>query len=65
VVLPILKANKLLVEHVEVANAVAEMCTLGLEGKDIARIEELGKAKADVVIQIAPGVRRLVEAPPR
>jgi hexosaminidase len=65
VVLPILKANKLLVEHVEVANAVAELCTLGLEGKDVARIEELGKAKADVVIQIAPGVRKLVEAPPR
>jgi hexosaminidase len=64
-VLPILRANKVLLEHVEVANAVAELCTLGLEGKDIARIEELGKAKADVVIQIAPGVRKLVEASPR
>jgi hypothetical protein len=36
----------------------------GALGGGVERIKELGKAKADMLIQIAPGVQRMVEALP-
>ncbi len=69
-VLPILNSNALLIEQIEVATAIAELCKLGLEAlsgtppPNVERIKELGRAKADMLIQIAPGVQRLVEALP-
>jgi hexosaminidase len=69
---PILQSNSLLTEDTEVANAVAELCSIGLEAlgpkPDAARVQTMlaaidgdSKPKAEMLIQIAPGVRKLVE----
>ncbi len=67
VVLPMLRSNALLGENVEVANAIAELCTMGLDALDkkpvnAARLDELVKPKAEMLIQIVPGVRKLADA---
>jgi hexosaminidase len=71
-VLPILQSNSLLTEDIEVANAVGELCSIGLEAlgpkPDAAReqamlaaIDAASKPKAEMLIQIAPGISKLVE----
>jgi hexosaminidase len=73
-VLPTLKSNALLAEDVDVATAVAELCSIGLEAlgpkPDAARVQAMlaaidadSKPKAEMLIAIAPGVRMLVQKP--
>ncbi len=71
---PLLAKNPLLAEDVEVARAVEEICSIGLETLDakrpdaarfqamLAAIDNDAKPKAEMLIQIAPAVRRLVAA---
>jgi hypothetical protein len=67
-----LKSNALLTEDIEVANAVAELCSIGLEAlgpkPDAARVQVMlaavdadSKPKAEMLIQIAPGILKLVQ----
>jgi len=67
-----LKSNALLTEDIEVANAVAELCSIGLEAlgpkPDAARVQAMlaaidadSKPKAEMLIQIAPGILKLVQ----
>jgi hexosaminidase len=69
---PMLKSNALLTEDIEVANAVAELCSIGLEAlgpkPDAARVQVMlaavdadSKPKAEMLIQIAPGILKLVQ----
>jgi hexosaminidase len=71
-VLPILQSNSLLTEDLEVANAVAELCSIGLEAlgpkPDAVRVQAMlaaidadSKPKAEMLIQIAPGILKLVQ----
>ncbi len=71
-VLPTLKSNVLLTENIDVANAVAELCGIGIEAlgpkPDAARMQAMlaaidadSKPKAEMLIAIAPGVRILVQ----
>jgi hypothetical protein len=64
-VLPMLQSNAALAEIVDVANAVSDLCSIGLaalDGKaDGSRIAEDSKARAEMVIQIAPGIQKLVD----
>jgi hexosaminidase len=77
--LPILTSEKLLLEHLKVAADVLDLCKAGLEALDafrdgtkmsanrpvyLERIAELANGRADVLIQIAPGVLKLIEAAP-
>jgi hexosaminidase len=69
---PVLLGNQVLQEDAEVASALVSVCTIGLEALDSAgtrgnqsQLDSLGegaKAKADLLIQIVPGVRALVES---
>jgi hexosaminidase len=70
---PGLARNPLLAEDVEVAAAVEELCSIALEALDsrpnaarvtemLAAIERDSKPKAEMLIQIAPAVRKLVQA---
>lgn len=71
---PIMEKNSLLAEDVEVANAVEELASLGLEAMDAKRpdpariqamlsaIDNDSKPKAEMLIQIAPAIRKLVLA---
>jgi hexosaminidase len=77
-VLPILRDNALLAEQIDVANTLRDMCTMGLEALDVlrnsrtlavdqietnrARAAEFLKPHAEDLIQIAPGIRKLVDA---
>ena len=71
-VLPILQSNALLTEDIEVANAVAELCSIGFEAlgpkPDAARVRAMlaaidadSKPKAEMLIQIAPGILKLAQ----
>jgi hexosaminidase len=71
-VLPVLQSNSLLAEDIDVANAVAELCSIGLEAlgpkPDAARVQAMlaaieadSKPKAEMLIQIAPGILKLVQ----
>jgi hexosaminidase len=71
-VLPTLKSNALLTEDVDVATAVGELCSIGLEAlgpkPDAARVQAMlaaidadSKPKAEMLIAIAPGVLKLVQ----
>ncbi len=71
-VLPMLQTNSLLTEDIEVANGVAELCSIGLEAlgpkPDAARVQAMlaavdadSKPKAEMLIQIAPGIVKLVQ----
>ena len=71
-VLPTLQSNGLLTEDIEVANAVADLCSIGLEAlgpkPDAARVQAMlaavdadSKPKAEMLIQIAPGILKLVQ----
>ena len=59
-VMPLLRSNALLAEDVEVARAIVEVCSLGLDKRDAAKLDDLAKPKAEMLIQIIPGVRKLV-----
>jgi hexosaminidase len=77
-VMPVLTSNALLKETVPVANNLQQIINSGLEALDdlksgkaatpdwvhsqIAMLEAAAKQKAEVLIQIEPGVRKLVEA---
>ncbi len=77
-VMPVLTSNALLKETVPVANNLQQIINSGLEALDdlksgkaatpdwvhsqIALLESAAKQKAEVLIQIEPGVRKLVEA---
>ena len=69
---PKLASNPLLAEDVEVANAVEELCSFGLEALEnhpdaarmnamLAAIENDTKPKAEMIIQIAPAIRQIVQ----
>ena len=62
--MPMLANNRDLAEIIEVAKSVADLCTIGLDaldGKpDASRVAELAKPKAEMLIQIAPGIQKLV-----
>jgi hexosaminidase len=71
-VAPTLKSNALLTEDIDVANAVTELCSIGLEAlgpkPDAARVQAMlaaidadSKPKAEMLIQIAPGISKLVQ----
>jgi hypothetical protein len=63
---------------VDVANALRDLCSIGIEAIDMlrgskvipddqllthrAQVTELVKPKAEVLIQIGPGVKALIEA---
>jgi len=80
-VMPLLKGNGLLTETVPLATTLDEVCKTGLEalaalraGKPadagwkqakLAFLTEAAKPQADMLIQIVPGVKRLVEAASR
>jgi hexosaminidase len=77
-VMPVLESNSLLAENIPVAKAVTDLSAAGLEAfKDIrsgkgadpswvkgklAAIDEDAAPKVEMLIQFAPGVRKLVEA---
>ena len=77
-VMPLLKANGILAETVPLAATLDEVCKAGLEalatlrpgqtpGADWARaklaaLDEAAKPQADLLIQIVPAVKKLVEA---
>jgi hypothetical protein len=77
-ILPVLGSNGILSETVPVAQSLDTVCQAGLEalifvrnGKSanadrtkaqLAFLAEAGKPKADLLIQIVPGVKKLVEA---
>ncbi len=65
--MPMLQSNRDLTEITEVAKAVADLCSIGLDaldGKpDASRLGDLSKPKAEMLIQIAPGIQKLVQAP--
>ncbi|MBZ5603874.1 MAG: family 20 glycosylhydrolase [Acidobacteriia bacterium] len=71
-VTPKLAANPMLAEIVEVANAIEELCSIGLEALDshpaperaqamLAIIDRDSKPKAEMLIQIAPSIRKIVD----
>jgi len=71
-VVPTLKSNALLAEDVDVARAVAELCSIGLEALGpkpgagrvqamLAAVDADSKPKAEMLIQIAPAVLKLVQ----
>jgi len=80
-VVPVLAANGILLETIPVATTIDEICKTGLEaltalstGKPadagwtqakLASLDEAAKPKADLLIQIVPGVKKLVEAASR
>lgn len=64
---PVLAKNPLLAEDVEVSNAIEELCSIGLSALDgradpkmLTKIDDDAKPKAEMLIQIAPAVRKLV-----
>lgn len=70
---PKLAGNPLLAEDVEVANAIEELCSFGLEAldahPDASRVQVMlsvvgsdSKPKAEMLIQIAPAIRKMVDA---
>lgn len=59
-ILPMLQSNPLLAEDVEVAKAISEVCST----TDAARLTELAKPKAEMLIQIIPGVRKMIDKTP-
>lgn len=77
-VMPLLEANGILTETVPVATTLDEVCKTGLEAlaalrtakpaaagwaqTKLALLADAAKPKADMLIQIVPGVKRLVEA---
>jgi hexosaminidase len=78
-VMPVLQANALLTEDVDLASSLQELCTIGLEAVDhlsaarpadlqvdtqveMAAVERDAAPRAEMIIQIAPAVRKLVEA---
>ena len=77
-VVPVLQSNSLLTEDIPVANAVESLSATGLEafenfrsGKHadpswmkgaLATVEENSAPKVEMLIQFAPGVRKLVGA---
>ncbi|MGD0580922.1 MAG: hypothetical protein ABSC08_18600, partial [Bryobacteraceae bacterium] len=77
-VLPLLESNALLEETVPVARSVEELCRIGQEAlgllavgkradaawtqEHLAAVDAAAKAKAEMLIQIAPGIRKLVVA---
>ena len=64
-VLPLLQSNALLAEDIDVAKAVIEVCSIGLDKTttDPARLDDLAKPHAEMLIAIAPGVRKVVQKP--
>lgn len=77
-VLPILQKNHLLADDVAVANAVNDLCGIGLEALEttqsgkpadaawvqskLATVDDDAKPHDEMLIQFAPGVRKLVES---
>jgi hexosaminidase len=77
-VMPILKSNALLTEDIDVANALNDLCSIGLDAMDRitsgslldaaavrtknSTIDDAAKPKAEMTIAFAPGIRKLVEA---
>jgi hypothetical protein len=63
--MPMLQSNADLAEIGEVAKTVADLCSIGLDaldGKpDGSRIADDSKPKAEMLIQIAPGIQKLVQ----
>ena len=70
---PLLRNSSLLQEDVEIATALAEVCGIGLEllnggapnPHQLEVLSEAAKPKADLLIQIVPGVRAMVDNHPR
>ncbi|MGH9665200.1 MAG: hypothetical protein ACRD9L_12315, partial [Bryobacteraceae bacterium] len=76
--LPILQSNGLLTDDIAVANAVNDLCAIGLgaletiqSGKaadagwvqsKLTAIDDDYKPKDEILIQFAPGVRKLVQS---
>jgi hypothetical protein len=76
--MPLLESNSVLDETVPVAHSVEDLCRIGREAlvllaqgkradaawtkKRLAAVDEAAKAKAELLIQIAPGIRELVNA---
>ncbi len=73
-VIPILSNHALLQENVEVAHALGDICTMGLEALNatprlskqraqvlLDSLEEAAKPKAEIVIALAPAIRALIE----
>jgi hexosaminidase len=56
-IIPILQSNALLAEDAEVARAIAEVCSI----PSAARLDDLAKPRAEMLIQIIPGVRKLLQ----
>ena len=78
VVMPLLESNSVLEETVPLARSVEDLCRIGREAlvllaqgkradaawtkKRLAAVDDAAKAKAELLIQIAPGIRDLVNA---
>lgn len=69
---PLLKANSLLQEDTDIATTLVDVCSIGLEvlgrhdpgqtRRQLDALTEAAKPKADLLIQIVPAVRALLEA---
>ncbi|MFL6415976.1 MAG: beta-N-acetylhexosaminidase [Bryobacteraceae bacterium] len=74
--LPLLRENSLVEENIPIAEAVAELCQIGqdaigarslnhpeaLKADAAAKVTAASERKGDILIQIAPGIQKLVDA---